>query len=145
MTGIYGGSGRGLYASQLGDEENGGRLYRLEHGKAWPVTTFRYHVRHDYPGLYVSRSGRILNWAEGMLTIYARSEWHRVDPTGPIHDAHVLDAGDDLYFLASGQRRTIQNASSRPDRDISAQTAGGGKRWPSATPCTGFLSSTSWL
>jgi hypothetical protein len=54
-----------------------------------------------------SFSRKLCDWAEGMLTIYARSAWHRVDLTGPIHDAHVLDAGDDLYFLASDQLHHI--------------------------------------
>ena len=101
MDGLYGGSDRGLYASQYGDEDKVGRLFRLQSGKAWSVTTFRYDVRHQEPGLYVSRSGRILNWAEGHLAVFAHGEWRSAELTEPLHDTHVLDAGDDLYFLTT--------------------------------------------
>ena len=101
VDGLYGGSDRGLYASQYGDEDKVGRLFRLQSGKAWSVTTFRYDVRHQEPGLYVSRSGRILNWAEGHLAVFAHGEWRSAELTEPLHDTHVLDAGDDLYFLTT--------------------------------------------
>ncbi len=61
---LYGGPDRGAYATQKGKKEHEGLIYRLDDGAAELFTTFYYDVSSNYPGQYVSKSGRLFKWGK---------------------------------------------------------------------------------
>jgi len=98
LAGLYGGPDRGAYATQRGEKEHEGLLYRLDDGAAELLTTFYYDVSHDSPGIYISKNGRIFNWGDRFLAVYDEGEWSRIEARLSLRLSIVFDCGDDVYF-----------------------------------------------
>jgi outer membrane protein assembly factor BamB len=101
LTKFYGGPDRGLYITQRGTEEHQGKIYRLSDGRAEYVTDFYYEVAHDYPGLYVSRSGRLFNWGKDFIAFYTGKAWEKAEAALDHNRVHVFDTGERVYFYCS--------------------------------------------
>ena len=102
LTQLVGGPDRGLYASQPGEVDHQGKLYRLDQGAAQFETTFYYDAAHDEPGLYVSKNGRLFNWGERFLAVWHDHNWQRIEAsfgqrTG-LYRPTIIDLGDEVYF-----------------------------------------------
>jgi hypothetical protein len=97
LTGLYGGPDRGAYATQPGEEEHEGLLYRLGDGEATLVTTFYYEVSHRYPGVYVSKSGALFNWGFRFLARYNGESWDRIEADFSLRPI-IFDLGDEVSF-----------------------------------------------
>ncbi len=94
---FWGGGKQRLYASQRSSVANKGKIYELTDGRAVYVTDFYYDAAHEYPGLYISESGRFFNWGRRFLAVYFDGKWKRFEvrlETGPI----VLDMEKRVYF-----------------------------------------------
>lgn len=98
VAGLYGSPDRGAYASQRGEEEHQGLLYRLDDGAATFVTTFYFDVSHECPGLYVSKSGTLFNWGSRFLARYDGQKWERIEARLSLRSTVIFDLGDQVYF-----------------------------------------------
>jgi hypothetical protein len=110
LTQLVGGPDRGLYASQPGEVDHEGKLYRLDRGAAELVTTFYYDDAGDLPSLYVSRDGRLFNWGQRFIAAYKGKVWDRIEASlgnpRALRGPAIVDLGDDIYFY-SGDENAI--------------------------------------
>ena len=74
---FVGGRDRGLYVAARGSEEHRGEIYRLSDGRALYVADFYYEDAGTAPPLYVSKFGRLFNWAKGFLAFHTGKGWER--------------------------------------------------------------------
>ncbi len=75
LSTLKGGPTTGLYATQAGRENNWGAIYTLEGGQVRGLTNFYYDAAYNPPGLAIARDGRIVNWAQNGLRIFANGAW----------------------------------------------------------------------
>ena len=109
LTSLYGGPDRGLYATQRGEEEPKGKLYKLTDGQAIYVTDFYYEVSHEYPGLYVSKSGRLFNWGNRFLAVYLQDRWKRIEAPLSLRVTLIFDTGEKVYFYYNQNIYSVGN------------------------------------
>jgi len=120
LAALYGGGDRPVYASQLGDKDHSGKLYRLEGGEARYVADFRYDTTKERPGLYVARSGTLVNWGREFLAVHAGGEWRRVDASLHPRYAVVLDTGKQVHLYYNDKLYTADAAGRVTARDLPA-------------------------
>jgi outer membrane protein assembly factor BamB len=107
LTGLYGGCDRPLFASQRGTEENRGKLYRLSDGRALYETDFYFGAAHNYPGLYVSKSGLLFNSTPDGLALYTDGEWKQTGTAVHLRNSLVFDTGKKVHFYFEGRLHSI--------------------------------------
>ena len=95
---LYGGPDRGLYATQTGEHDHTGKVYKLADGQAIYVTDFYYDVSHAHPGFYVSKSGLLFNWGIRFLAVYLENEWKRIETRLHTRETLTFDTGEKVYF-----------------------------------------------
>jgi hypothetical protein len=125
VAALWGGREGGLFASQLTESENEGSLFRLKSGTSELVTKFRFDVKHDYPGLHVTRSGRILNWTRDQVAIYSDGVWHEWRASAPIDGAQLLESSEDLYLVAEERLYCVDSKDRFSELPVT---------WPDAPP-----------
>jgi hypothetical protein len=120
LTCLYGGPDRGIYATQPGDQEHHGKLYRLSDGDARYLTDFYYEETGRSPALYVSKSGTLYNWGNRFLAIYAGGEWKRIEASLDLEYALVLDTGDSVHFYYNGKLYSADAHANLTERHLPA-------------------------
>lgn len=99
---LYGGPKQGAYATQEGKGGNFGKVYKLNKGRAEYLTDFYYEMSSEYPGVYVSKNGRLINWGQRFLATYNGKDWDRIEAVlatqRPLRIDGILDTGKDVYF-----------------------------------------------
>lgn len=118
VTGLYGGRDRPLFVSQLGSEENRGKLYRLSDGRALFETDFYYAATHDYPGLYVSKSGLLLNSTPDGLAVYANGAWKQTGTAVQLRNSLVFDTGKMVHFFCDGRLHSVDTDGHLTQREL---------------------------
>ena len=98
LTSFYGGSDRGLYATQKGEHEHTGEVYELVDGRAIYVTDFYYDVSYAHSGFYVSKSGQLFNWSKHFLAVYVQDQWKRIQTRLSPRGILILDTSEKVYF-----------------------------------------------
>lgn len=106
---LVGGGNRGLYATQRGDKEHQGKIYELIDGSVKYVTDFYYEVGHEYPGVYVSKSGKLFNWGNRFVATYVNNEWKRIEASLDLKHVIVLDTGAGVYFYHNGKLYSVDD------------------------------------
>lgn len=110
LANLWGGGDRRLYASQKGRQDHQGRLYELVDGQAVYETDFYYEVAHGYPGLYVSKSGRLFNWGKRFLAVYIDKLWNRIEVRLSLRFTVICDLGEEVYFYYNQQLYWVDGA-----------------------------------
>ncbi len=123
---IFGGNDRELYASQnsafsvisrsepgsakdphagqrSGEKEHEGTICRLRDGRAEPVSGFCYDYGHENPGVYVTKSGLLLNWCEKFIAVCIKGRWVRTEASLSARDTRVVEVGDRVCLLYSNR------------------------------------------
>ncbi len=102
QTQVHAGGKRGLFLTSSSDVDQVGKLYRLRHGQAHYVSDYHYFSGAYYPGLYVSRDGRVFNWGEDFVAVRIAGQWRRHDAVvadrRALDDAVIFDTGQNVYF-----------------------------------------------
>ena len=97
---LIGGNDRELYASQRGGgKQDEARLYRLRDGRAEPVCDFEYEYGPERPGIYVAKSGLLLNWGEKFIAVYVKGRWNRTEASLSARDTKLVEVGDRVCLL----------------------------------------------
>ncbi|MBN1911094.1 MAG: PQQ-binding-like beta-propeller repeat protein [Pirellulales bacterium] len=118
LTGLYGGCDRPLFASQHGTEENRGKLYRLSDGRALYETDFYFEVTHEYPDLYVSKSGLLFNSARDGLAVYINGQWKQTGAAVRLRNSLVFDTGKTVHFFCEGKLHSIDADGHATQREL---------------------------
>lgn len=120
IASLFGGPDRGLYATQTGEHDHTGKVYKLVDGNAIYVTDFYYDVGDARPSFYVSKSGRLFNWGKRFLAVYLENEWKRIETR--LHPRYTLtfDTGDKVYFYYDPFLYSIDRHGNFDKRQISA-------------------------
>jgi len=78
------------------------QVYELKDGKAKLLTEFQFMSGQPYRGLWGCQDGRLLNWSEAKLRIFADGAWQEwdaeLDNLGPV----VLDRGETVFVYSGG-------------------------------------------
>jgi outer membrane protein assembly factor BamB len=115
---FVGGRDRGLYVVQRGSEEHWGKIYRLSDGRALYVADFHYDDAGSPPPLYVSRSGRLFNWAKDFVAFHTGEGWERSQAvTRPAH-VRVFDTGESVYFYCDHRLYGVDGDGRVTTRDV---------------------------
>jgi hypothetical protein len=105
---LCGGGDRPVFATQPFESvPNQGKIFKLTDGGASYVTTFYFDVAHEYPGIHVTKDGRIINWGQAFVAAFDGAEWKRheanlgravsvVETDGQVH----LFAGNKVFTIA---------------------------------------------
>jgi len=120
INGIYGGPDRGLYATQRGEKEHQGRLFKLCDGDTRYVADFYYETSNRPPGLYVSKSGKIYNWGNRFLAVYSGDKWKRIEARLDLENTLVFETGQTLYFYSNGKLYCADADDNLTEHDIPA-------------------------
>jgi len=101
---LLGGSDRGAYMSQRGQEQHQGLLFELEAGRVEKLADFYYDTAGEQPGLYVSRSGDLFNFGARFVAVLEQGKWKpkEVRMGQRPFDVSVADFGPDgpVVFVA---------------------------------------------
>jgi hypothetical protein len=120
LSSLCGGPDRGLYATQTGEHNHTGKVYKLVDGNAIYVTDFYYDVSHARPCFYVSKSGRLFNWGTRFLAVYIDNEWKRIETRLHTRDTLTFDTGEKVYFYYDPFLYSIDRHGNFDKRQISA-------------------------
>ena len=120
LTSLYGGLDRGLYAAQDSLEEHKGELYRLTDGQAVYVTDFYREVSRESPRLYISKSGRLINWGSRFLAVYIQDQWKRIEAPLSLWNTLIFDTGEKVYFYYNQNLYSVDNNGKFDKRQIDA-------------------------
>ncbi len=117
---LHGGPDRGLYAARAGEKEHQDMLYKLSDGEALYVTDCYREVRHEHPGLYVSKSGQLFNWGSRFLATYAGSEWKRIEALLSLGNTLIFDTEDKVHFYFNENLYSVDREGNFHHREISS-------------------------
>ncbi|MDH4241580.1 MAG: hypothetical protein OEW48_18625, partial [Phycisphaerae bacterium] len=117
---LYGGPDRGLYATQTGEHDHTGKVYKLVDGNAIYVTDFYYDKSYNYPALYVSKSGLLFNWGTHFLAVYFEDQWKQIEAHLSPQYTLTFDTGDKVYFYYNGNLYSVDRDGNFNKRQISA-------------------------
>ncbi|MCK5802120.1 MAG: PQQ-binding-like beta-propeller repeat protein [Lentisphaeria bacterium] len=107
LAAFHGTAQTGLYAIQRGKERHRGDVYRLLTGKVEKVTTFNYTQRHPEIGFHVSRNGRLFNWCDGILRVWAHGAWKEWQVDIAQRGVLVFDQGKNVSLYRAGVLYTV--------------------------------------
>jgi hypothetical protein len=121
---LFGGSDRGVYATQAGQREHQGKLYALSDGGVKYVADLYYEVLHERPGLYVSKSGKIYSWGNRFLAVYSGEEWKRIEAKLDLENTFVFDTGEAVYFYFDQRLYSADSDDNLSEHDIPSPMKG---------------------
>jgi hypothetical protein len=127
---FVGGRDRGLYATQRGRTAREGLLHSLRNEVAKPVCTYYVDGGTRRPTVYVSRTGRLLNWGNRYLAVRRDGTWKRVEASLSRDGTQVFDVGDEVYVYHDNTLYCVDADGGLHERDCPQWEPGGQRPGP---------------
>ncbi|MFO7958476.1 MAG: hypothetical protein R6X33_15415 [Candidatus Brocadiia bacterium] len=102
-----GGPDRGAYVVCKGEKPFGGHVFALSDGEARYVTDVYSEDLPGFAGLYVSPSGRLINWGKRFIAVRRGEEWQRLEATLDRRRSAIAEAGDTVHFYSKGRLYSV--------------------------------------
>jgi len=121
-TGTFvGGSDCDLYMATSPTSALRADLYRLSDGTAKHVTKY-YAEPGTKPGLYVSRSGRLFNYGQRFVAVYADGEWKRIEAPLSRDQTLIFETADAVHFYYNGELCSVDADNRMTQRCVEGAT-----------------------
>jgi hypothetical protein len=121
LTGLFGGRDRDLFATQVDSvKSHRGDLYRLRDGQATRVAEFRFDVGHDDPGLYVAKTGQVINWGQAFVAALNGDAWTRIEAKLNRQRVVVLETNSAVHLISERQIYTVDRRGEIRGRELAA-------------------------
>lgn len=102
-----GGPDRGAYVVFRGGEPHVGHVCELCDGEARHVTDIYCEDPVRASGLYVSPSGRLINWGKRFIATRRDGEWHRVEASLKRNRMRIVETGDTVHFYSQARLHSV--------------------------------------
>ena len=103
---LFGGGDRDLYIATAGGELQQ-KLFRLRDGRIEYVTDFYAEMGYEGPGLYVAKSGKLINWGQRFVEVYTGGQWKRIEARLGARGVTVCEDADGVCVYCDGRSYVI--------------------------------------
>ena len=115
---LIGGGDRDLYVAQITYDAKKATLWKLSDGSATQVTEYPVDNANDIVPVYVSKSGKLYNWASKYLAVYDNNQWKRIETNLHFYKTLVFETDDTVYFFYNGTLCSADDKNSLTSRDV---------------------------